>query len=129
VARRVVTRRGAGFVVTAGDGVVAAVVVAGRTGVVAAATGLGAARTATLGLLFTGAGSGLAPCEALGAASGLGELWAPAGAAATSDAAAAIVTQRRCAIAPIPTSRTFGLAPTVLAAARPRNRSPTRWGG
>jgi hypothetical protein len=106
VARRVAARR-AGWGVAADDVVVAAGV-AGRTVVVAAAAGLGAARTTILGLLFDGAGSGLAACEALGAASGLGELWARAGPAVASDAAATIVTQRRCAFAPISTNRTFG---------------------
>jgi hypothetical protein len=37
----------------------------------------------------------------LGAASGLAGSWAPAGAAAASDAATTIVTQRRFGLAPI----------------------------
>ncbi|HEY4626934.1 MAG TPA: hypothetical protein VIH01_13030, partial [Blastococcus sp.] len=73
----------------------------GATVVVTGATGPGAARTTTRGLLFAGAGSGRGALDPLGDASGLAACCAPAGTAAASDAAATTATQRRCALAPM----------------------------
>ena len=110
LARRVVARcaglraRGFGVVVAAGaEGVTVVVVV-----VVTGATGRGAARATTRGLVFAGAGSGRGALDPLGAASGLAGSCALAGTAAASDAAATIATQRRCALAPMSTNRTLG---------------------
>ena len=74
--------------------------VAGRTVVVTA--GLTAGRTTvTFGALLTGAGSGRGAFDPVGAASGPADCWAPAGTAVTSRAATTIMTQRKCALAPI----------------------------
>ena len=71
-------------------------------------TGRGAARTTTRGLVFTGAGSGRAALDPLGAASGLAGSCALAGTAAASAAAATTATQRRCGLAPMSTNWTLG---------------------
>ena len=108
VARRVAARR-AGLL-AAGVGVASRAGAAGLTVVVVTvAAGRGAARTTTRAAWSSpGPGRAAARCDPLGAASGLAGCWAPAGTAAASDAATTIATQRRCALAPMSTNRTFG---------------------
>ena len=91
------------------------------------ASGPGARRSRPSGV-FTGAGSGCGACDALGAASGLADCWAPAGTAATSEVVTTIVTQRKCVSPPIRPTGPLAEA-TVLPGSRRCNRSPTHSGG